>query len=280
MGVLSRFKYFLIGILYVLILGTIFILIGLKGWQGEYGGCTPSNPCFCETIHVDAIIREPSQTWSNLALIFAGLVILLWIGSEKNQNIPQEQQNPMNQQSVYSILYGFLTFNIGIASFWFHASLLRYAEFMDTFAMNMYILFLLCYIIIRFAKKSEKLFLIVYIPLVCILGIAEWFINNGWISTYIFSIFAGIGMIIEIISLILMYKSKKYTNGISRNWKWFVAGIFSFFFSFLIWNLSLPDKILCYPDSWLQGHSFWHIGTALSTIFLYLYLRSEKRHFN
>jgi predicted membrane channel-forming protein YqfA (hemolysin III family) len=30
------------------------------------------------------------------------------------------------------------------------------------------------------------------------------------------------------------------------------------------------------PDSWFQGHSFWHLFTALCLYCLYLYYRSEK----
>ncbi len=277
MGFLSRYKFFLIGLVYVTLWGILFIIMALNGWQGELGGCTPSNPCFCEPIVMNLLIREKSQTWSNLGLVISGLAILLSIDLKKNQEIPQTQQNPMKHPSLYSILYGFLTINIGVGSFWFHGSLLRYAEFMDTFSMNMYIIFLLYYIIIRLTRKSEKLFLILYLPTVVIIGIIEWIIHDGWISVYIFSSLAGIALIIETISLILIYKSKNSLNWITRDWKWFVAGIVSFFFSFLIWNLSLPGAVLCYPDTWIQGHSFWHIGVAAATFFLYKYVRSEKQ---
>lgn len=278
MGNDFRFKYFFaLGIGYCVIWGAFFLIMGINGWQGELGGCTSINPCFCEEIIMNALVREKSQTWSNLALIFSGLGILFWLDrSKKNPLTSLSNQNPMVEPSFYSILYGFLTINIGVGSFWFHGSLLRYAEFMDTFAMNMYIIFILYYLLIRLIKKSEKFFLLLYIPTVVVVGIAEWFINSGWISVWIFSTLAGIGMSVESISLILMYKSKKHLKWIIREWKWFVAGIGSFFLSFLIWNLSLPGSVLCNPYTWLQGHSFWHVGVAASTFLLYLYVRSER----
>jgi hypothetical protein len=146
---------------------------------------------------------------------------------------------------------------------------------MDTFAMNMYIVFLLYYIVVRLTRKSGKIFLAFYIPTVILLGIVEWVLNSGLISTYIFSMLAGISIFVECICLIITYTSKKYLKWMKRDWKWFIAGIGSFFLSFLIWNLSLPGCVLCYPNTWFQGHSFWHLGVATSTFFLYVYMRSE-----
>ena len=276
MGRSFQFKFFAIGIAYCIVWGILYLILALNGWQGENCGCNPINPCFCEQIVMDALIREKSQTWSNLALVFSGLGILFWLDQNKNKSSPQNRQNPMTRPTLYPILYGFLTINIGIGSLWFHGSLLRYAGFMDTFAMNMYIIFILYYLFIRLTQKSEKIFLLLYIPTVLAVGVAEWLINNGWVSVWIFSTLAGIGIAIESISLILMYKSKKHLKWITRDWKWFAAGVGSFFISFLIWNLSLPDMVLCNPYTWIQGHSFWHVGVALSTFFLYLYVRSEK----
>ncbi len=250
--------------------------MGLQGWRGDLGGCTPILPCFCEQIIMDAIIREESQTWSNLGLILSGLGILLWMDISSKEPSTELSQNPMTHPTLYSVLYGMLTINIGIGSFWFHGSLLRYAEFMDTFAMNMYIIFLLYYILIRLTRKSQKLFLLLYIPSIIIFGVIEWVINNGTISVWIFSVFAGIAITAESISLTLIFKSKRNLKWITREWKWFSMGVGVFFLSFLIWNVSLPGNCLCNPNTWIQGHSFWHLGVAASTFFLFVYCRSEK----
>jgi hypothetical protein len=44
--------------------------------------------------------------------------------------------------------------------------------------------------------------------------------------------------------------------------------------AFVLWVLDLT-KILCAPNSWLQGHALWHVLGALAAGFLYLYYRSE-----
>lgn len=275
MGKSFRYSFFTIGIGYCVIWGILFLIMAINGWQGDPSLCITEGQCFCEEIIMSALIREKSQTWSNLALVLSGLIIL-FLGDKSTQKPINAPHNPMTHSTLYSVMYGFLTINIGIGSFWFHGSLLRYAEFMDTFAMNAYIIFLLYYLLIRLMKKSEKVFLLLYIPTVIIDGVIEWIIKSGGVSVWIFSILAGIGMVVESISLILMYKSKKYLKTFTRDWRWFAAGIGSFGVSFLIWNLSLPGSILCNPYTWLQGHSFWHIGVAASTFFLYLYVRSER----
>jgi len=276
MGNFSRMRWVAIGLGYCILWGILYLIMGLQGWKGELGGCTLAEPCFCENIVMNALIREKSQTWSNLGLILSGLGILFWIGKFPNESSSKTHQNPMTHPTLYSVLYGMLTINIGIGSFWFHGSLLRYAEFMDTFAMNLYITFFLYYNLVRLTKKSERIFLFLFLPTAVSVGITEWIVNDARISVWIFSIFAGIGMAWEAIIQILMHTSKNHLYWIYRDWKWFVIGIGSFFLSFLIWNLSLPGAALCNPNTWIQGHSFWHLGVAVSTFSLYIYTRSEK----
>jgi hypothetical protein len=70
-----RFKFFTIGVAYCVVWGVLFLIMALNGWQGEPGLCITAGPCFCEEIIMSAIIREKSQTWSNLALVLSGLTI-------------------------------------------------------------------------------------------------------------------------------------------------------------------------------------------------------------
>jgi hypothetical protein len=48
--------------------------------------------------------------------------------------------------------------------------------------------------------------------------------------------------------------------------------------AFVIWMLDIT-KILCNPNSWLQGHALWHLLGAVAGGFLYLYYRSENASF-
>ena len=45
--------------------------------------------------------------------------------------------------------------------------------------------------------------------------------------------------------------------------------------AFTIW-LNQWSDYLCYPDSWFQPHAAWHLLSALSTWFFFVFFRTEK----
>ena len=70
---------------------------------------------------------------------------------------------------------------------------------------------------------------------------------------------------------------------IKRNYfPWFFLGMGSFLLAFAIWLQGQPNDpswftdIMCYPDSLLQPHAFWHLITAFSTWSFFLFFRTEK----
>ena len=70
---------------------------------------------------------------------------------------------------------------------------------------------------------------------------------------------------------------------IKRNYfPWFFLGMASFLLAFAIWLQGQPNDpswftdIMCYPDSLLQPHAFWHLITAFSTWSFFIFFRTEK----
>ena len=57
--------------------------------------------------------------------------------------------------------------------------------------------------------------------------------------------------------------------------KWLAAGFGSFLIGFMIWIPTSPGGVLCDPNSWIQGHAFWHFLVGLATFLLYIYARTE-----
>ena len=56
---------------------------------------------------------------------------------------------------------------------------------------------------------------------------------------------------------------------------WFFLGMATYVLAFTIW-LNQWSDLLCYPDSWFQPHAAWHLLSALSTWFFFLFYRTEK----
>jgi hypothetical protein len=61
-----------------------------------------------------------------------------------------------------------------------------------------------------------------------------------------------------------------------RTYKWYFAGMIAYMSAFAIWLTGVPDSETCNPDTIFQAHGFWHLLTALSTIFFFYHYRSEK----
>ena len=56
-----------------------------------------------------------------------------------------------------------------------------------------------------------------------------------------------------------------------------VAAIASLVMACSAWILDVT-RVVCAPDSWLQGHAMWHVLMAAVIGWMYLYYRSERAH--
>ena len=71
--------------------------------------------------------------------------------------------------------------------------------------------------------------------------------------------------------------------GFNRDVTWLIWVIIMYVLAFVAWIPTngeidigpISKNALCAPKSFLQGHGFWHLFTALATLFVYLYFMSE-----
>ncbi len=61
-----------------------------------------------------------------------------------------------------------------------------------------------------------------------------------------------------------------------RTYRWYFAGTIAYMTAFAIWLTGVPDSETCNPDTIFQAHGFWHLLTAISTIFFFYHYRSES----
>lgn len=271
---MRQIRYFMIGLCFAFITLIVFIIIGLNGWPGPFDGCVNSM-CFCEQSDSTALIAEPINTWSNLAYIFMGLLILWKVDASAKLN-PNSVENPMAIPSFYSVLYGMLVINIGLGSWLFHANMRIWGGIWDVGSMNMYMSYLLLYIFGRYFKKSTRWFGVWYIILNILLFLQLIYnVPAGW-GTIIFTVLVAICGLTEIFSVIWVKKHGQL-KGLWKKWQWFIWGFGLFNFGFIIWNLTNTGRPLCDPTTFWQGHMFWHIFTAIATYFFYEYFKTEKR---
>ena len=191
--------------------------------------CMPDG-CFCEAPR-GAWIRQPAYTWSNLAYILVGLLIL---------------------RSRYPArgAYGWTLAVLGITSFAFHASLTFVGEWFDVASMYMLVALLIFDSLRRIYSWGPESLARGALALTAVMAAAVAFLPF-W-RREIFMVEAAAGAALE---LWAMKAAPLATHRL------FFAGLAVFLTAYGIWNLD-NSRIACSPHSWLQGHAAWHVLCA------------------
>lgn len=226
---------------------------------------------FCEANHMDEAIRQPANTWSNLAYLAVGLFALtLGVHDYKNEN-RTDSANFLVRYPLFSIMYGLSCIYLFIGSFFYHASLTAVFQKLDQtglYSVIAMILVLNLYKIFPYfnhrgtTRDSHKWAKV----LVLLLNIA--FFNWLWRI--------NINALVPGLLLMIIITGMYYTLAVNRTGfftKYMYAAFLIMFAAGSVWVLD-RERMACQPDSFLQGHALWHILTAVSIFFIYLYYRS------
>jgi len=189
--------------------------------------CLPSS-CNCEFIRSE-IIAQPFSFWSSLIYVVIGVLFL----QKKNNHI----------------LWGGTLIVLGFSSMFAHGSFTELALSMD-FASIIIILLFSTVIDFKFLSNLKRKFFFLiaeYIMLVWLL-----FNLNKWpkISLALMVFLLALGNI--------FYKRK--TLKLNKD---FYKGFFLICISFILFLVD-ELKVLCSPNGFLHGHTFWHLGSGVA----------------
>jgi hypothetical protein len=145
--------------IFVLItLATLALRFAPDSWSGwKPATCLPNN-CFCE-VQRDGFIRQPSNTYSDLAYVLVGLLVLAIAQSDWTRG---EHRNLMQTQRTYPILFGIAVIAIGVGSFFYHASLAFVGQWFDLMGMYLFASFALLYNYARLRPLRNTTYAIAY----------------------------------------------------------------------------------------------------------------------
>lgn len=248
-------------LLFALITGAAAVLSRVDyAWTSwKPASCMPAN-CFCEAIH-RGTIAQPANTWSSFAFVLAGLLVIRQSGVD----VRLRRLNPMTSRRAYPLLYGIALILLGLGSAFYHASLTFAGQFVDLMGMYLLACFILLYNVSRLKALNAKTFVLTYLALNLVL--ASVLLEFPALRRYIF----GVIVVAALLPEYRVRKQKKpQINGFFLHAAWWTLIV-----AFIIWTLDIT-KVLCNPNSLLQGHALWHILGALAAGFLYLYYRSEN----
>lgn len=226
---------------------------------------------FCESNHMDQLIRQPSNTWSNLAYLVVGLFALTLGVHDMKYSERKSSDNFLVRYPIFSIVFGISALYLFIGSFMFHASLTTTFQHLDQTGLYSVIVIILAFNfykifpLIRFRKgyRSSHGWMIVFALLFNVLIYTKlWLIN--------------VNVLFPILILIVFLTSLYYLLFVSNehyftNYMW--AALTTLLLAGIIWLLDRTN-VVCNPESIFQGHALWHILTAVSILFIYLYYRS------
>ena len=210
----------------------------------------PPNIDWCETMQC-SWISEPANTWSNLTYIFLALV--LFYHSKK-------------EASKFLKLFPLVLFLMGLFSFIYHASNHYFSQMLDFLGMYLYVCGLIVINLYRLEKLSYSKLLKVYslFVLVCITftSIVFWFQ---------FPIQALIGILALVVIGTEWVCYRKENKKYSLNW--FILSILLLVIAGIFSALDV-SRIWCEPNNtFLHGHSIWHVISGLGTSAVYFHYR-------
>jgi hypothetical protein len=214
---------------------------------------------------VSGLIRQPINTWTNLAFFLAAAMTTLVAALDLSSRQKQVQINLMRSQWIYPATYAYTASLVGIGSMLYHGTMTFYGQVPDILGMYLLSTFIALYNLSRAFKLKGSIFFGLYVSVNLILGT----ISTVW-PVYRRPIFIGI-LVVILASELLAWKMV----GSRMSRKMLGAALASLFIGCSAWILDV-NGLFCMPNSWLQLHSVWHVAMAAAIGFLYLYYRSEK----
>lgn len=222
--------------------------------------CLP-NHCFCEAIGA-GFIRQPIDTYTNIAYLLAGIFILHHLVNTKTSR--ERISNQTSLPRMLFALFGLTVIAVSIGSFLYHASFTFLGMEMDDDSMYLIGTFMLFYGLAHLIPINTKKFLFAFILLNLFLETVIYFFPV--IRGLIFGLLVLGSLWINWIAI----RRKKMKN----NLKPLFTSLGIFALAYFVWTLD-DLKIVCYPTSLFQGHGVWHCLTALAIVFYFQFMDSE-----
>lgn len=211
--------------------------------------------CFCETPRSQSLILQPSNSWSSFAFVVVGFWMALAGG--------RKSATPFSGFAVN--WFALTAIIIGVGSFFLHATLTLWGQFLDVLGMYLFSAFTLTYAFRRWRAHSNTQSLLLY----CVLSIVliGLLITLPETRRWLFAVV----LIADIAVEMLFARPLRPCVRV----RWYMWGIALQSIAFMIWIVD-QSRTWCHGASLLQGHATWHLLNAAAVYCSYLYYRSER----
>jgi hypothetical protein len=235
----------------------------MQPWRGlQPATCMPDH-CFCERVR-PGVIRQPVNTWSNLAFISTGVMVLAVAVRDFTLAPRPKRANLMRSNWVYPVIYGAVTISIGLGSLLYHSSLAFVWQTVDVTSIYLMASFMLLYNVSRMRRMKGGVFAGSYL----LANLAMGYVAIRWPVTRRYIVVLLI-LAVLVCEIIICKKRRPRTD-----MRFFRAANISLSLAGVSWILDI-GRVICLPDSLLQAHALWHVFMAMTIGFVYFYYRSE-----
>ncbi len=260
-----------------LVLGLIAVSARLDGrdvWRGRIESGELRQPGYAERIYRADFFRTRANTWSNLAFVVVGFYAIAHGWADLRPKRTQAEDGFVVTHPVMSVLFGVSCCGLGGGSGLYHASLTRWGQQLDV--ASMYPPLLVC-IAINVGRRSRGtglgagvsaharswLLASAVVAVSLLLYRYKWSMSAALVLTTLILTVGACGL------WDLIFKRRE----LHFRWLGWATGALAV--GIFCRQLDVAGKFSG-PDAWLQGHAVWHVLTALSLAFTYVYYRSER----
>jgi Ceramidase len=261
-----RSLYFTIGMIAVWMCLNTF----LSGtvWDGMTLSKSAINVEYCEFNNVEKLFHQSMNTYSNLAYFFFGVLILL-MALEDNKDRGLSTLNRLQEFPLLSGFMGFCFIYLSFGSAFFHASLTWVGQRMDmngTYSISIGLLGIGLYHVLHkipFSNGQKKLWVGALFVLLLAFIKLHLMVSSGVLLP---------ALILANLTLTIVH----YVQ--FRKERSILLPLLSLVLMVIAVKIRTLDvqKVGCDPYSWYQGHSVWHLLTAMSSFCSYFFFRFTK----
>ncbi len=256
---------------FLLTLGMLVVWWGLNSalsgsvWEGMVISKSALTVEYCEFNHVDRFVHQPMNTYSNLAYFFFG-VLILQIAFADYKSLALDRQNRMQAFPLLSALMGLCFIYLSIGSAFFHASLTYIGQRVDmngTYGLTLVLVSIGLYHVLHNVRLTQTVktggVIVLAVLILLFLKIALL------VSSAI--------LLPSLILTMLLLIAINYAQ--FRKERSIILALASLVLIVMAIKLRTLDvqKVGCDPHSLVQGHSAWHVLTALSSFCSYSFFR-------
>jgi hypothetical protein len=226
----------------------IFVALGRAGWPGAPSHCLRDSVCYCEVPALEALARQPWNTWSSL--VFSPVALAIAADSAKRRDT-EKRRGARGIGVLFAVAVAFE----GLGSLFFHGSLTTWGAVLDAAGIAAIASLVFLVTLLR-ARVLEYRSVLVGWPLLFLVGLCY----RAFVP-----VMAPLALLLTVGVFIGERRARRLAAPTEEVRRWFAGTVALFVVGGIVLGLSaLPGFPLC-GARLTQGHAVWHLLAALAS---------------